>query len=134
MGCIPVTLSDNYRRNYRYRSYYLLCNRISNSVVILHYQCSSDDVCHPDIGSEIQYKNDLCYFYADFSALVIPVGGEQLCRSTGYDAGRQAAIAWYRTGLHGLYYRCSHVWCRPRYHFQLQWKYGWNRYYRGYRQ
>ena len=73
---------------YRYRSYYLLCNRISNSVVILHYQCSSDDVCHPDIGSEIQYKNDLCYFYADFSALVIPVSGKQLRRSTGYDAGR----------------------------------------------
>ena len=24
-----------------------------NSVVILHYQCSSDDVCHPDIGSKI---------------------------------------------------------------------------------
>ena len=69
-----------------------------------------------------------------FSALVIPVGGEQLRRSTGYDAGRQAAIAWYRTGLHGLYYRCSHVWCRPRYHFQLQWKYGRNRYYRGHRQ
>ena len=38
------------------------------------------------------------------------------------------------TGLHGLYYRCSHVWCRPRYHFQLQWKYGWNRYYRSHRQ
>ena len=34
----------------------------------------------------------------------------------------------------GLYYWCSHVRCRPRYHFQLQWKYGWNRYYRRYRQ
>lgn len=33
-------------------------------------------------------KNHLCYFYTDFSALVIPVGGEQLCRSAGYDAGR----------------------------------------------
>ena len=32
-----VTLSDNYRRNYRYRSYYLLCNGISNPMVILHY-------------------------------------------------------------------------------------------------
>lgn len=40
------------------------------------------------ILGEIQYKNDLCYFYADFSALVIPVSGEQLRRSTGYDAGR----------------------------------------------
>ena len=38
------------------------------------------------------------------------------------------------TGFHGLYYWCSHVRCRPRYHFQLQWKYGWNRYYRSHRQ
>jgi uncharacterized membrane-anchored protein YitT (DUF2179 family) len=27
-------------------------------------------------------------------------------------------------------YRCSHVWCRSGHHFQLQRKYGWNRYYR----
>ena len=40
------------------------------------------------LGPKIQYKNHLCYFYADFSALVIPVSGKQLRRSTGYDAGR----------------------------------------------
>ena len=40
------------------------------------------------LGPKFSIKNDLCYFYADFSALVIPVSGEQLRRSTGYDAGR----------------------------------------------
>ena len=39
----------------------------------------------------------------------------------------------YRAGFHGLHYRCSHVRCRSGYHFQLHWKYGWNRYYRRYR-
>jgi Uncharacterized conserved protein len=35
-------------------------------VVILYYQCSSDDVCHPDIGSEIQYKTTYAIFTLTF--------------------------------------------------------------------
>ena len=41
-------------------------------MVIFHYQRRSDDICYPDIRPAIQYKNDVCYLYADFPALVVP--------------------------------------------------------------
>ena len=48
----------------------------------------SDDICYPDIRPAIQYKNDICYLYADFPALVVPTTGQQLCGSTGHDSRR----------------------------------------------
>lgn len=39
------------------------------------------------LGPKFSIKR-LMLFYADFPALVIPVGGEQLYRSAGYDARR----------------------------------------------
>ena len=85
---ILTALSDNDRRNYRYQCYHLLLNRIPYPMVIFHYQRRSDDICYPDIRPAIQYKNDICYLYADFPALVVPTTGQQLCGSTGHDSRR----------------------------------------------
>ena len=63
-------------------------NRIPYPMVIFHYQRRSDDICYPDIRPAIQYKNDVCYLYADFPALVVPTTGQQLCGSTGHDSRR----------------------------------------------
>ena len=92
MGGILTTLPDNDRWNYRYRSYYLLCDRISDPMVIFYYQCSSDDICHPYARSPIQYKNYVRHLYADIPALAFPINSQQLYSGTGYDTGRQTVL------------------------------------------
>ena len=76
MGGVLATLPDNDRRYYRYRGYHLLRNRISYPVVVLYYQCSSDDIRYQDIRSAIQHKDYLRYFHADLLAVDIPSAGK----------------------------------------------------------
>ena len=134
MGGISATLPDNNRGYHRYRSYHLLRDRISNPMVVFYYQCNPDDICHQDIRPAIQHKDHLCHLCTDLFALAFSINSKQLCGSTGYDTGRQTAVARRRTGLYGLYHRRSHVWCRLGHYFQLQRKYRWNGYYRRHRQ